>query len=192
MAGITDKDVFTAADELAAQGVRPTQTAVREHLGGGSFATIGPALKKWKEAQREREQHELTAVELPDELSEALQVLGGRVWQAAIAAAEAKLAAERAALAKAREELEAEAAEAAEAVRQLEADLEQQQQQIDDLSDTLELVNGRNADQQEEIWQLQAKLKAAETVADERVKGLEARLADAQRTIDRLTAARKE
>lgn len=190
---ITDKDVFDAADELAAQGVRPTQTAVREHLGGGSFATIGPALKRWKAAQAEQsELAALAAVELPEALGEALQVLGGQVWQAAIAAAEAKLAAERAALAEVRKELEAEAAEAAEAVRQLEAEAEQQQQQIDDLDETLELVNKRNADQQEEIWQLQAKLKEVQAVADERISGLEARLQDAQRTIDRLTAARKE
>lgn len=196
MAGITDKDIFAAADELAAQGVKPTQTNVREHLGGGSFATIGPALKRWKAAQWE--QSELAAVELPEELAEALQALGGQVWQAAIAAAEAKLATERAALAEAREELEAEAAEAAEAVKQLEHEATEQQQKLDDLTDDLDKANQCNAQQQQEIWQLQAKLEAAtaataaevskvEAVADERVKGLEARLADAQRTIDRLT-----
>jgi len=197
MAGITEKDVFAAADAIAAAGQRPTQTTVREHLGGGSFATIGPALKRWREAQWE--QAELAGVELPPELAEALQQLGGKVWQAALDAAEARLAAERAALAEAREELEAEAAEAAEAVKQLEHEATEQQQKLDDLADDLDKANQCNAQQQQEIWQLQAKLQAAEAataaevskveaVCAERVSGLEARLADAQRTIDRLTA----
>lgn len=199
--GITSEQIYAAADAIAAAGQRPTQALVREHLGGGSFATIGPALKRWREAQWE--QHELAEVELPSELDEALQQLGGRVWQAAIAAAESKLVAEREALAAARDELEAEAAEQREAVQQLEAEAEQHQQQMADLADTLDLADKRNADQQQEIWQLQAKLQAAEAataaevskveaVADERLKGLEARLADAQRTIDRLTVNKEE
>ena len=196
MAGITEKDVFAAADELAAQGVKPTQTNVREHLGGGSFATIGPALKRWKAAQWE--QSELGAVELPPELGDALQQLGGRVWQAALDAAEARLAAERAALAEAREALEAEAAEAAEAVKQLEAEAAEQQQRVSELESDLGKATRQNADQQQEIWQLQAKLAAAqaateaevgkvEAVYQERVAGLEARLKDALHTVERLT-----
>jgi DNA repair exonuclease SbcCD ATPase subunit len=196
MAGITEKDVFTAADELAAQGVKPTQTTVREHLGGGSFATIGPALKRWREAKWE--QAELAGVELPPELAEALQQLGGRVWQAALDAAEARLAAERAALAEAREALESEAAEAAEAVKQLEAEAAEQQQRCADLADDLGKATSKNAELQQQIWQLQAQVQAAEAaaaaevakvaaVADERAKGLEARLADALRTVERLT-----
>jgi len=194
--GITEQDVFAAAEALQVEGVRPTQTAVRERLGGGSFATIGPALKKWKEAQWE--QHELAEVELPPELDEALQQLGGRVWQAAIAAAESRLAAERAALAEAREELEAEAAEQRAAVQQLEAEAEQYQRQIAELDQRLaqeqvvsdkanQLVAGLTTELSAAQAATEAEVGKVEAVYQERVAGLEARLQDALHTVERLT-----
>ena len=45
--------IIAAAENLEAQGVNPTQVTVREALGGGSFATIGPVLKEWKESKKE-------------------------------------------------------------------------------------------------------------------------------------------
>ena len=44
---INTADVHTAADALAAQGKRATLSAIRAALGGGSFSTIGEALKSW-------------------------------------------------------------------------------------------------------------------------------------------------
>jgi chromosome segregation ATPase len=194
--GITEQDVFAAAEALQAEGVKPTQTTVRERLGGGSFATIGPALKRWREAQWE--QHELAEVELPPELDEALQQLGGRVWQAAIAAAESRLAAERAALAEAREELEAEAAEQRAAVQQLEAEAEQYQRQIAELDQRLaqeqvvsdkanQLVAGLTTELSAAQAATEAEVGKVEAVYQERVAGLEARLQDALHTVERLT-----
>lgn len=197
MAGITDQDVFHAADTLVANGQRPTQTSIREFLGGGSFATIGPALKRWRSAQAE--QHELAGVELPGELAEALQQLGARVWGAAIEAAESRLAGEREALAAARDDIEAEVQEHREAVQQLESEAVQRDQHINDLEQACNAAAATAAEQERRIAELTAALAAAqaataaevvkaEAVFGERVKGLEARLADAQHTIDRLTA----
>jgi len=194
--GITEQDVFNAADSLVADGQKPTQTTVREFLGGGSFATIGPALKRWRAAQWE--QRELAEVELPAELGEALQQLGGRVWQAAIDAAETRLAAERDALAVAREEMESEVQEQRDAVQQLEVEAEQAQQQIADLEERLkqeqaisdranQLVAGLTNDLAAAEAATAAEVSKAEAVLAERIAGLEARLQDAQRTIDRLT-----
>ena len=44
---ISTAEIHAAADALAAQGKRPTLAAVRAALGGGSFSTIGEALKTW-------------------------------------------------------------------------------------------------------------------------------------------------
>lgn len=197
MAGITELDVFGAADALVANGQRPTQTSIREFLGGGSFATIGPALKRWRVAQAE--QHELAGVELPGELAEALQQLGARVWGAAIDAAESRLAGEREALAAARDDIESEVQEHREAVQQLEAEAEQRTARIRELEQQHTAALEAATEQKRQIAELRADLAAAqaataaevakvEAVFVERVQGLEARLADAQHTIDRLTA----
>lgn len=197
MAGISDQDIFCAADALVANGQKPTQTGIREFLGGGSFATIGPALKKWRAAQAE--QHELAGVELPGELAEALQQLGARVWAAAIEAAESRLAGEREALSAARDEIEAELQDHREAVQQLEAEAEQRTARIDELEQQHATAVEAVAQQERRIAELTAALAAAqaataaevakvEAVFDERLKGLEARLSDAQHIIERLTA----
>ncbi|MCG3810126.1 DNA-binding protein [Psychrobacter sp. Ps4] len=46
---LTTEGIHAAADKLQANGTTPTQTKVREALGGGSFSTIGEALKTWKQ-----------------------------------------------------------------------------------------------------------------------------------------------
>ena len=197
MAGITEQDIFSAADALMTDGQKPTQTSVRERLGGGSFATIGPALKRWRAAQTE--QHELTGVELPDELGDALQQLGGRVWAAAIEAAESRLTGEREALATARDDIEAEVQEHRDAVQQLEAEAEQHTARIDELEQQHATAVEAVTQQERRITELTAALAAAqaataaevakvEAVFAERIMGLEARLTDAQHTIDRLTS----
>lgn len=142
-------------------------------LGGGSFASIGPALKKWRAALAE--QHELAGVELPGEL-----------------------AGEREALAAARGEIEAEVQEQREAVQQLEAEAEQRIARIDELEQQHAAAMEAAAQQERRNAELTAALAAAqaataaevtkvEAVFSERVHGLEARLADAQHTIERLT-----
>ena len=194
--GITEQDVFRAADALLADGTRPTQTAVREFLDGGSFATIGPALKKWR--MQQQEQHELADVAIPDDLAAALQSMGGRVWSVAIEAAEARLSSERDALAAAREELEAEAAEHAAAVEQLEQEAEEREGVIRELVQEKTEAREERQDLQRQVAELQAALTAAqaataaevakvEAVYAERVEGLQARLQDALHTIERLT-----
>jgi hypothetical protein len=47
-----EKKVFDICDHLAAQGIKPTLVRVRDELGGGSFSSINPLVKQWKEEQR--------------------------------------------------------------------------------------------------------------------------------------------
>ena len=52
--GITQQDVFEAADALLARGARPTIERVRQELGSGSPNTINPHLDAWWAALGQR------------------------------------------------------------------------------------------------------------------------------------------
>lgn len=45
------KQIFNICNQLAEQGIKPTLVRVRSELGGGSFSTINPFLKQWKETR---------------------------------------------------------------------------------------------------------------------------------------------
>ena len=45
---ITAEAVFAVADAIVAEGRTPSLRAIRESLGGGSFATILPFLRSWR------------------------------------------------------------------------------------------------------------------------------------------------
>jgi colicin import membrane protein len=47
---VTKEQIFSAADDLAAAGQRPTLEAIRQ-ITGGSYTTISPALNEWKARQ---------------------------------------------------------------------------------------------------------------------------------------------
>ncbi len=48
---ITKQDIIEAAEALQAAGTNPTMNAIRETLCGGSFATISPILRDWRESK---------------------------------------------------------------------------------------------------------------------------------------------
>ena len=58
---ITEELICKAAEQLAAEGMRPTNETVRELLAkwtstkGGSYATIGPVLRAWKARRKAAE-----------------------------------------------------------------------------------------------------------------------------------------
>lgn len=72
--------IFEICDKLQAQGIKPTLERVRDALGGGSFSTINPILKDWKEQQTASEQ---IAVELPAEAIQAAQQATAIIWKLA-------------------------------------------------------------------------------------------------------------
>jgi chromosome segregation ATPase len=78
--GITEDSVISAAEELFAAGIKPSMAAVRKKLGSGSFATISPILRKWRE---DRESSQVTKVEMPSDLTAALDKFGSQVWTVA-------------------------------------------------------------------------------------------------------------
>ena len=72
--------IFAICAELQKSGVKPTLERVREALGGGSFSTINPILKEWKEQQSTSEQPSL---ELPPEAMQAVTQAAGLIWKIA-------------------------------------------------------------------------------------------------------------
>jgi predicted RNase H-like nuclease (RuvC/YqgF family) len=72
--------IFAICAELQKSGVKPTLERVREALGGGSFSTINPILKEWKEQQST---HEQPALELPPEAVQAVSQAAALIWKIA-------------------------------------------------------------------------------------------------------------
>lgn len=183
MNAITEEKIIEAAEKLAAAGKNPTQVTVREALGGGSFATIGPILKAWKDGQKE--DHALAEIEVPAAISERLEQLQGAVWQAAVDEAERRLIAEREALKVAQDAAAAEIAEQLESVATLEAEAEITQITISELKD-------RTENQSQIVKNLELELASAKDLARENSARNAASVDRAERAETQLDRAQKD
>lgn len=169
----TEEKIIEIAEKLVAEGQSPTQVTVREALGGGSFATIGPVLKKWK---AEKKKHETIAtVQAPQAVNEAFDYVQGFVWNAAIAEADQRLTAEREALHRAQEQAEADVREQQETVKALEAEAEDYQKKIETLEET---SNALDVDRHNALSEL-ATVK--EKAVEDRRAGAEAVIKESER-----------
>lgn len=80
----TYERVFSAADQLLEQGVRPTQQKIREQLGSGSISTINKALGDWWQQLGQRMKDQRSVPGLPEPVSDTAQ----KLWQQALGYAE--------------------------------------------------------------------------------------------------------
>ena len=208
--GVSEHEVFAAADAVLARGERPTVERVRLELGRGSPARVGGLLDQWWARLAERLSGETRLPTLPGEVSQAFVA----VWQQAILMAQGVaeqglveqhqvLIAERERVAEIEDQARQDAAQyrqqAAEAVtgRQaaetrladLELLLAQRQTQIEDLQQQREILLCERGDVRQQSQKLQLELQALqlkteqERVAQESyVRGVEDR---AHREIDR-------
>lgn len=175
---LTDDQIHATADKIVAQGERPTLSRVRKALGGGSFSTISEAMQAWREKQTE--EHALAEVEVPDAIHERVEQLKAAAWEAAVAESERRLSAERQALDEAQAQAVSEVEEAREAVRTLEEEAAERDSELEALR--------RQLTEAERGWREAEQQREAESARlSERLSGLEARLNDAQRVIERLT-----
>lgn len=78
---ITKEQIIQTAEALLVEGVNPSMAAVRERLGGGSFATISPVLRDWKERHRSEA---IAAQEAPAEAIAAGQRAALAIWREAM------------------------------------------------------------------------------------------------------------
>lgn len=113
-----------------------TQSKLREALGGGSFTTIGEALKSWKDNMSKEQ--ELSKVQLPSDLEARVLQFAAATWDQAIDDANVRLKTERAALQEAREEFETRESELNESINVLEDEAEQLREKITKLENMLE------------------------------------------------------
>ena len=97
--GLTQAQIWEAADALLAAGVTPTVQALRERLGKGSFTTISTHLAEWRQVHAERQAPEVP--EPPEPVTFALRA----VWASAWRSGQEAVAGEREALEKTRREM---------------------------------------------------------------------------------------
>ena len=118
----TKEDIWAAATTLVEAGERPTLSAVRRAVGGGSYTTISEAMAEWRAMQTQPASSREPA---PESIVSQASDLAAAIWAQASALAQERLQVERAALDGARAEMEQERAEAVELADTLAAELDQ-------------------------------------------------------------------
>lgn len=137
---ITKQDVWQVANEINAEGLKPSVVEVRRRLGSGSYTTITAALKEWVEPGSE----DLEQIPVPNEFQERVSQAGADLFELAMKIANEQLQKEREAWAVEREQLEAERNEAIRLADALANDLDlakvQAEEKADSMKDEVELL----------------------------------------------------
>lgn len=151
---ITKADIWRTADELDAEGIRPTLAAVRKRLGSGSFTTISDAMNEWKSRKAETAPRQEPA---PSAVMEQLADAGSAIWAIALAQAEARLDEDRKRIEAEKEAMAERLAEAVELadnltlendkLREHVAQLEPIERERDKIADQLAEVKRRSAEE---------------------------------------------
>jgi hypothetical protein len=168
---ITRESIWAAADQLVAEGVRPTQALIRERLGGGSFTTISSAMADWHARQTQKT---APADPIPDKLSEAATEFAAVTWRIAQELADAQLQARRSAIEGARQQMEAEKIEAAAFADQLVKELDTLKEKSAALVERLDTADSTIRALLAERDQERARADRAQAVADERSRTIDA------------------
>ena len=186
---ITREQILETASRLQAQGIKPTQTNVREALGGGSFTTIAEALREWRADQDQTAQ--LQAVVIPADITDRTQVLIAQVWETAQTLANDRLVKEREALEHKEALINAEIDESNKIIETLENEQAELTAQLDTLTNDNSLLNGKNNELENLNNSLKTQLTAEKDRADQATaqnNQLQAKLDDQNAKIERLTA----
>ena len=150
---ITQDIVNQVADQMSAQGQNVTIDSVRQALGGGSFTTISPLVKAWKESNIV----EAAAAEaMPAEAERASAEAARVIWSAAQRVAAERIEAARAQADDAVREATASADEAVAEVARLEADLR-------DMTEKHEWASEKARDLDKEVVQVTSAKDSAES-----------------------------
>lgn len=168
--GITQDQVFTAANQLREDGVQPTVQAIRERLGSGSFSTITQHLATW------REEHAAQAVAEIPPIPERVQSAFDQAWAAATRSAQEMMEKEREALDALRQQMEREKREMASEIERLEGVVEASDQRLERLEQELgeaRLSAQQVQERQQAAQQQMTDLRIENARLDERAKGAE-------------------
>ena len=187
---LTTEQIHQTAQELTDQGINPTLANVRSALGGGSFTTIGEALKTWKQAQKDNEK--LKEIDIAPQIKDRADVLIGELWQNALDLADERLKLEREALAVAQQQADNKVAEMAEALSQVEAEQEQLNAQLDELTQSNENYKHLTNEWSQKYAQLESKYQILETTHIEQGKQLTATNAQLDELKQQYSQAQKD
>ena len=186
---ITREQILETASSLQAQGIKPTQTNVRESLGGGSFTTISEVLREWRQEQDTTAQ--LQAVVIPADITDRTQVLIAQVWETAQSLANDRLIKEREALEHKEALINAEIDESNKIIETLENEQAELTAQLDTLNNDNSLLTHKNNELENLTNSLETQLNAEKDRADQatnQATGLQAKLDEQNAKIERLTA----
>lgn len=168
--------IFTAAEQLNAQGQKPTLDKVRTAIGGGSFTTISSILKEWK---LQSSTQVIAAREpTPEVITNKINEIASDIWVAAIEIANDRLLAERNSMEQLRAGLESERTEALRLADDLSTDLENEK-----------LTTGESLQKLAGLESLLASTKQQLSDREHTNASLEARLEESDKRINDLTTA---
>ena len=179
---ITREQILETASSLQAQGIKPTQTNVRESLGGGSFTTISEVLREWRQEQDTTAQ--LQAVVIPNDITDKTNLLIAQVWETAQNLANDRLLKEREALEHKEALINAEIDESNKIIETLENEQAELTTQLDTLNNDNSLLNTKN----NELENFNNSLNTQLTTEKARCHQLQGRLDEQTAKIEALTA----
>ena len=179
---ITREQILETASKLAEQGIKPTQTNVREALGGGSFTTIAEALREWRQEQDQTAQ--LQQVVIPSDITDKTSLLVAQIWETAQNLANDRLLAEREALKHKEALINADIDESNKIIETLENEQSELTLKLDALNNDNSLLNTKN----NELENLNNSLNTQLTTEKARSHQLQARLDEQIAKIEHLTA----
>ena len=186
---ITREQILETASSLQAQGIKPTQTNVRESLGGGSFTTISEVLREWRQEQDQTAQ--LQQIVIPHDITDKTNLLIAQLWETAQNLANDRLVAEREALSHKEALINAEIDESNKIIETLENEQSELTAQLDTLNNDNSLLNTKNNELENLTNSLKTQLQAEKDRADQatnQATGLQAKLDEQNAKIERLTA----
>lgn len=186
---ITREQILETASKLAEQGIKPTQTNVRESLGGGSFTTISEVLREWRQEQDQTAQ--LSQVVIPNDITDKTNLLIAQVWETAQNLANDRLLKEREALEHKEALINAEIDEANKIIETLENEQAELTNQLDTLNNDNSLLTHKNNELENLTNSLKTQLTAEKDRADQataHANQLQAKLDEQNAKIERLTA----
>lgn len=160
--------IFEAADALDAAGKKPTLSAVRKAIGGGSYTTISDTMQEWRARKAARENRPVAPP--PAAVTESLTDLGAEIWALAIEAANSQLMNEREAFEEAKQVLETERQEAIDLANEVTADLENTQSKLLACEQSETRTRTDFLALQEQLASLAQRAAAAEARSDEASK----------------------
>ena len=124
----TKENIFQTADELDAEGQKPTLLAVRKRLGKGSYTDISAAMVEWRAQKAAKERPIIEPA--PQTLVEKITELGGQIWTSALELANGRLESERENLAVVRAQIEGEKTEAVQLADHITAELDMMKNRV--------------------------------------------------------------